>query len=86
MHAPDAAPCAANACEIYSVPHKNSFVWKWRYTGVDGGINVCPQEYERFFECVAAARAGGYEPRPNWTGPCALIVTRERRSRKDGAK
>jgi len=53
-------------CEIYSVVYKNAYRWKWRYVGA-GGTNVeCAEEYKVFFECVRAARAGGYEPRASW--------------------
>lgn len=64
---------AARTCEIYSVPHKNSVFWKWRYTGTDGHVNVCDEEYRLFLQCAAAARARGFEPRSDWTGPCARI-------------
>ena len=60
------------ACEIYNVAHKRSFRWKWRHLGADGGVNECAEEYAQYFECVAAARASGYEPRPVWTGPVTL--------------
>ena len=62
-----------SVCEIYSVAHKNSFRWKWRYAGKGGTMVESAEEYTLFFECVQAARAQGYEPRPQWTGPCALI-------------
>ena len=60
-------------CEIYSVAHKNSFRWKWRHAIKGGATLECAEEYELFFDCVQAARAQGYEPRSQWTGPCALI-------------
>jgi len=61
-------------CEIYNVPHKRSFRWKWRYLGADGCVNECVEEYAVYFECVAAARASGYEPRCAWTGPLTLLL------------
>ena len=76
-------PVAANACAIYSVSHKNSFLWKWRYTGVDGGENVSAEGYTLFSDCAAAARASGYEPQSDWTGPCAVIPPQHRRPRKE---
>ena len=79
-------PAAGNACEIYSISHKNSFLWKWRYTSVDGCENVCEEDYALFFDCAAAARARGYEPQSDWTGPCALIVMKDRRPRKEHTK
>jgi hypothetical protein len=74
----------SNACEIYSVTYKNSFRWKWRYTNADGATHACLEEYSLFFDCAAAARASGYEPRSDWTGPCALIMTLDRRPTNDG--
>ena len=79
-------PVAANACEIFSVSHKNSLLWKWRYTSLDGCENVCEAGYTLFFDCAAAARAGGYEPQSDWTGPCALIITQDRRPKKERSK
>lgn len=64
----------ANVCEIYAVTRRNAFLWKWRYTGADGREQVCPQEYKRFAECAAAARASGYAPRSDWTGPCTTVA------------
>ena len=75
-------PVAANACEIYSVSHKNSFLWKWRHTSADGCENICAEDYTRFSDCAAAARASGYVPQSDWTGPCALIIAKDRRPRK----
>jgi len=70
---------AANACEIYSVSHKNSFLWMWRYKSADGCENVCAEYYKLFSDCAAAARARGYQPRSDWTGPCALLIAQDRR-------
>ena len=67
----------AKACEIYGVSHRNSLHWKWRYTSADGCITACAEEYGLFSQCAAAARALGYAPRSDWTGPCALIIARE---------
>lgn len=64
----------ANACEIFGISRRNAFLWKWRYWNADGREQVCPQEYKRFVECAAAARASGYAPRSDWTGPCALVI------------
>lgn len=63
-----------NACEIYGISRRNAFLWKWRYRSVDGREQACPEEYKRFLECAAAARASGYAPRSDWTGPCALVI------------
>ena len=54
-------------CEIYSVERKNASRWKWRHANA-GGVIESQQEYARFSECVAAARASGYEPAAQWTG------------------
>jgi hypothetical protein len=59
-------------CEIYSVAYRNAFRWKWRHTAANGTVSECLEEYLAFFECVAAARAGGYEPRCEWTAPLIL--------------
>jgi hypothetical protein len=67
------------ACEIYGVTHKNSVRWKWRHASADGEMQACPEEYALLLECVAAARAGGYEPRSSWTGPCASLVSQDSR-------
>lgn len=67
---------AAKACEIYSVVHRNSLLWKWRVTTADGTITDSAEEYRLFLQCAAAARASGYEPRSDWTGPCALFISK----------
>lgn len=63
----------ALSCEIYGLSRGSTFLWKWRHLDADGREQVCPQEYKRFVECAAAARESGYEPRSDWTGPCALV-------------
>ena len=51
-------------CEIFHVPYKNSFRWKWRRVADDGSVKEESQEsYELFYECVCAARKRGYQPR-----------------------
>ena len=49
-------------CEIFHVPYKGSFRWKWRYTAPDGRVSESKREYQLFYECVSAARESGYEP------------------------
>jgi len=49
-------------CEIFHVPHKSSFRWKWRYVAPDGRVSESKREYQLFYECVSAARESGYEP------------------------
>ena len=49
-------------CEIFHVPHKRSFRWKWRYVAPDGRVSESKREYQLFYECVSAARESGYEP------------------------
>jgi hypothetical protein len=52
------------ACEIFHVPHKKSFRWKWRHTAADGRTLVESKEsYALYYECISAAREAGYEPR-----------------------
>ena len=73
----------AKACEIYGVMHRNSLLWKWRYTGPDGSITDCAEEFRLFLQCAAAARASGYEPRSDWTGPCVLLIAQDRRPKAE---
>jgi len=52
------------ACEIFHVPHKKGYRWKWRQTGGDGRTLVESDEsYALYYECLTAAREAGYEPR-----------------------
>jgi hypothetical protein len=52
------------ACEIFYVPHKKGFRWKWRHTGADGRtLAESKESFALYFECVSAARQAGYEPR-----------------------
>ena len=62
-------PGSKGLCEIFSVAHKNSFRWKWRYTDEQGATRQCDEEYELFFDCVQAAGGRGHESPPPWTGP-----------------
>jgi hypothetical protein len=51
-------------CEIFPVPHKASFRWKWRHRAEDGSVKHESEEsYELFYECVCAARQNGYAPK-----------------------
>ena len=60
------------ACEIFHVPHKKSFRWKWRHTAGDGRTVVESKEsYALYYECVSAAREAGYEPRRHITPEAA---------------
>lgn len=77
---------AAKACEIYGVLHRNSLHWKWRYTSADGSVTDCAEEFRLFLQCAAAARACGYRPHSDWTGPCALLITRDRRTQDKHAQ
>jgi hypothetical protein len=50
-------------CEIFHVPYKTTFRWKWRRLDEDGKVKEESEEsYELFYECVLAARQRGYEP------------------------
>ena len=52
------------AFQIFHVPHKASFRWKWRDTADDGRVlDESDQTYELFYECVCAARKEGYDPK-----------------------
>lgn len=59
------------SCEIFSVAHKHACRWKWRALATDGRVDEGLEDYDAYFECVAAARALGLVPRCNWTGPLA---------------
>ena len=51
-------------CEIYHVPHKAKFRWKWRQLAEDGSVKEESKEsYELFYECVVDARKHGFQPR-----------------------
>jgi hypothetical protein len=67
---------ASGNCEIYGVLRKNALFWKWRYSSADGSTTDGAEEYRLFLQCAAAARALGYEPRADWTRPCASITSR----------
>jgi hypothetical protein len=50
-------------CEIFPVPHRASFRWKWRHLAEDGSVkDESDESYELFYECVCAAREHGYQP------------------------
>jgi hypothetical protein len=50
------------SCEIFHVPYKQSFRWKWRHVADDGSVKESKESYELFYECVCAARQSGYQP------------------------
>ena len=49
-------------CEIFHVPFRKSFRWKWRAIDGEGRVEESRESYELFYECVCAARASGYKP------------------------
>ena len=49
-------------CEIFHVPYKKSFRWKWRHVASDGRVRESQESYELYYECVCAARKRGYQP------------------------
>ena len=51
------------SCEIFHVPYRKSFRWKWRHTGADGRAVESKESYALYYECISAAREAGYEPR-----------------------
>ena len=52
-------------CEIIYVKEKSAKGWKWRpVVAQDGKTKASESTYELFYECIAAARAQGYQP-PN---------------------
>lgn len=51
------------ACEIFHVPHNNSFRWKWRHVDENARVSESQQSYDLYYECVKAAREAGYDPR-----------------------
>ncbi|HET7670495.1 MAG TPA: hypothetical protein VFK84_08810 [Burkholderiales bacterium] len=52
------------ACEIFHVPQKKGFRWKWRHTGADGRTVESKETYALYYECFSAARDAGYQPGP----------------------
>lgn len=50
-------------CEIFHVPYRKSFRWKWRAVAADGKVQESQEAYDLYYECVCAARREGYEPR-----------------------
>ena len=51
------------ACEIFHVPQKKGFRWKWRHTADGRTVAESKESYALYYECIAAAREAGYEPR-----------------------
>ena len=49
-------------CEIYPVPAKGSFAWKWRHELANGRVIVSKNEYALYYECVSDALKKGYQP------------------------
>jgi hypothetical protein len=49
-------------CEIFHVPSRGSFAWKWRHRMADGRVMESEEKYELYYECVAAALRRGYQP------------------------
>jgi hypothetical protein len=58
------------SCEIYDVPFKNSFAWKWRAVDDSGRLIESPRTYALYYECLSAARERGYEPKPSRARDC----------------
>ena len=56
-------------CEIYHVPSKGSFAWKWRHRLLDGRVIESKEKYELYYECVSAALERGYLPDIKCIGP-----------------
>ena len=36
-------------CEIFHVPYKKSFRWKWRHVSADGKVRESQESYELYF-------------------------------------
>jgi hypothetical protein len=49
-------------CEIYHVPHKRTFGWKWRYVQSDGRAVESKEVFQLYYECLTAARERGLKP------------------------
>jgi hypothetical protein len=49
-------------CEIYPIPYRSSFRWKWRRTTPAGSVEESAESYALYYECVLAARNSGYQP------------------------
>jgi hypothetical protein len=50
------------SCEIYHVPYKGSFFWKWRHRQLNGRVLESKETYALYYECVSAALRHGYQP------------------------
>lgn len=55
----------SNRCEIFYVRRQGRLRWKWRATASDGATDRSDEEYELFYECLAAARKKGFMPTYN---------------------
>ena len=49
-------------CEIFPVPYRGSFRWKWRRVTEDGRVEESSEAFALYYECVMAARSSGYRP------------------------
>lgn len=49
-------------CEIYPVPYRASFRWKWRHVDTEGKVEESDEAFALYYECVIAARSSGYQP------------------------
>lgn len=50
------------SCEIFHVPARGSFGWKWRHRLSDGRLIQSKERYALYYECAAAALREGYQP------------------------
>ena len=53
-------------CQIVRYRENESDRWKWRYRAPDGQVTESAESYAFHYECVAAARMGGYQPDLKW--------------------
>jgi hypothetical protein len=50
-------------CEVYSIPQRDrQFRWKWRQLLDDGRVIESEVAFDLYYECIADARAHGYQP------------------------
>lgn len=63
-------------CEIYHVPSKGSFVWKWRHQPLEGRVVESKETYQLYYECMSAALEHGYQPNIKYATPGLRGVVR----------
>lgn len=66
---PQAYKSCMKLCEIYPVPAKGSFAWKWRHELANGRVIESKEKFPLYYECVVAALREGYQPQMKCFAP-----------------